>query len=65
MKNFNFFFFWGAGVHWKIGFLWGGRFLKNHSIGVYCLKGGGGLGQFPNLRGELGKKEGSGAFDGG
>ena len=28
-------------------------------------KRGGGLGQFPNLRGELGKKEGSGAFDGG
>ena len=33
--------------------------------GVLPKRGGGGLGQFPNLRGELGKKEGSGAFDGG
>ena len=34
MKNFNFFFFFGGGG--------GGSREKRISIGVYCLKGGGG-----------------------
>ena len=53
MKNFNVF-----GVHGKIQVLEGG-FSKNQYIWADCLKrGGGGLGQFADLRGGLGKKEG-------
>ena len=59
MKNFNIF-----GVHWKIRLL-GGMVLKNQYIGGGLPKrgGGGGLGQFVDLR-ELGKKEGGGVFEG-
>ena len=38
--------------------------MKNQYIGGDCLKGGGGLGQFADLRGELGRKEGGGVFEG-
>ena len=36
--------------------IWG--FTKNQYKGGSCLKKGGGLGQFADLRGRLGKKEG-------
>ena len=45
MKNFNV-----LGVYGKIGVLEGGC-LKNQYIGEDCLKKGGGLGQFEDLRG--------------
>ena len=51
-ENFNVF-----GVHGKIQVLEGG-FSKNQYIWGDCLKRGGGLGQFADLRGGLGKKEG-------
>ena len=49
------------GVHWK---------TKTNIEGRDCLKGRGegggrGLGQFADLRGGLGRKEGGGAFEGG
>ena len=44
------------GVHWKILFL--GGFTRNQYIGGNCLKGGGGLGQFSDLRGSFPKKRG-------
>ena len=37
--------------------------MKNQHIGGDCLKGGG-LGQFADLRGGLGKKEGGSVFEG-
>ena len=45
MKNFNV-----LGVYGKIGVLEGGC-SKNQYIGKDCLKRGGGLGQFADLRG--------------
>ena len=55
MKNFNI-----LGLHRKIQLLEGGGFMKNQYRGGGGLlpKSGGGLGQFANLRGGLGKKEG-------
>ena len=37
---------------------------KTHIEGGDCLKRGGGLRKFADLRGGLGKKEGSGIFEG-
>ena len=59
MKSVNIF-----GVHGKISVLEGG-FMKNQYIGRVGLPKKGGPGKFANLREGLGKKEGSGVFEGG
>ena len=50
MKNFNI-----LGVHWKIWLLGGGGLEKPICRGALHKKGG--LGQFADLKGGLGKKE--------
>ena len=52
------------GVHGKIRVL-EGVFTKNQYMGSVGLPKKGGLGKFANLREGLGKKEGSGVFEGG
>ena len=52
------------GVHGKIRVL-EGVFTKNQYMGSVRLPKKGGLGKFANLREGLGKKEGSGVFEGG
>ena len=61
MKNFDIF-----GVPWKIWLLGGWGSQKTYIEGGFPKKGGGGgLGQFADLRGGLGKKDRGSVYEGG